>query len=191
MSEIRTNDLKKKVEKIRNDRKNTIKEIVDLLYSDVSLLTNRKIKDSFKKWLVRNKIFTQYSSITKRRRKIYRKETPEYLILTCLKFDKNYYIAFNGDYHEKCPYTQDSYFFLSELNGKIWLKYELIFNKIKRAIPQYLEHFYKAELLRLCDKKFTQICEECGTKNEKCAIYCNICGTKLEYVFIVDKYKTG
>jgi len=116
----------------------------------------------------------------------YKIETPEYIIFNALKFNQNentYYIYYdNPTYnHDKydCPYLKTDSFYLISLNGEFWIKYEMILNLVLKAIPLYNEYFYQEELLRLCDKKYTFICEKCGTKNEKCAIYCNMCGGKL------------
>ena len=187
-NEIITNDLKRKVEKIRTDRKNTIKEIVDLLYSDVIFLNNYRLSKQFRDWLIENKFFP-YKEEIKKKRKIKMIDSPEYNILSILKFKRGkevgtdkydfYGILFDGDYHEMCPYSKNSFFYLLGLNGEIWLKYELILNKLKESIPLYLKHFYEKELFRLCDKNLVKICEACGTKNEKCSIYCNICGMEL------------
>lgn len=182
------NELKKRVEKIRKDRTNLMKEVISLLKSDpIFLNTNDRLRNKFITWMVQNELVQNISINTKFKKKgkkkiRYEKYTNEYIILRNLVFytDSIYYSK--SDYRgldKKCPYTQNKSFSIGELNGEIWIKYELILKLILKTIPLYQEFFYQAELQRLCDKKYTYICEKCGSKNEKCAVYCNMCGGKL------------
>ena len=180
------NELRERVEQIRSDRLSLVNSLRDLLYSDnIFIGSEYRLKSEFRDWLVKQGVFT--SSIireVKKKRKLVKEKfyTDEYKILISLRIRDNDAIEFYNGFgvRPRCPYTNGKSISLIELNGEHWIKYEMILRKIKEAIPAYQQDFYKDELNRLCDKQYSEICEGCGSKNEKCALYCNICGKKLK-----------
>ncbi|KKK72732.1 hypothetical protein LCGC14_2900950, partial [marine sediment metagenome] len=157
------------------------------LHSDQIFLSDYRICENFRVWLYSNKIFTKkiikkYIIKKKKKEKIITKKitTPEKIILEALEIKEDSIRFYRKSYNDPtCPYTNEPWFWINKVKGEIWIKYETILNKIKNVCPQYQEYFYRAELNRLCDRKFSHICESCGSKNEKCAIYCSICGKKI------------
>ena len=183
-------DIKNRVKEIINKRQKYIEKIAEQFLSDPLILGTVCISEKFENWLIEKKIIIEeimeqklIKEKTKRKGARYSTittKTNEYKIITSTNFYKNRIRLTYSHHYNFIPYEDHGYHHeMLDLNSENWTTVKNVLDQIIKFIPIYINEYYEKEFNRLCPKTKNNICEHCGSLNDKCGKFCNNCGEKL------------